>query len=117
MKFLAACFLGVALIFRAAPICASPMAADAVVLMAECDDTTSHHGDERGQKGESAARACHACVWPPIASAVFYHPMPLVAVLHVDAVTPVTGGLIEPPTPPPRAASATIIQQFNGVTS
>ena len=117
MKFLAACFLVATIIFRAAPICASPVAADAVAPMADCDDTASHYGEERGQKGEDAARACHACVSPPPADALFYHPMPLVAVPHANAVTPVAGGMIAPPTPPPRAASATIIQQFNGVTS
>ena len=117
MKFLAACFLVAAIIFRAAPICASPVAADAVTLMADCDDTASHHDQGRSQKGEDTARACHACVFPPFARTVFYHPMPLVAVPHVDAVAPVTGGMITPPTPPPRAASATIIQHFNGVIS
>ena len=108
MKFLAACFLVTALIFRAAPVCASPTAADA--SMADCNDTASHHDHGRGQKDEDAARACHACVSPHLASAMLYHPMPFVAVPHVDAVTPVTDTIIEPPTPPPRAAIATIIQ-------
>ena len=117
MKLLAICLLAIALVFRGAPLCASPAAGTAVAAMTDCGDAAGDHKSERNQKGGDAARVCHACVSPPVVSAVFDHPMPLVAVPHVDAMTPVTGGMIAPPTPPPRAASVTIIQNFNGVIS
>ena len=101
MKLLAACFLAIALVFRAAPLCASPVTADAITAMPDCDDGAAHH-DESGQKEEGAGRACHACVSPPAASAVFDHPMPPTGSPISRVITRFAGRIAEPPTPPPR---------------
>ena len=102
MKLLAACFLAIALVFRAAPLCASPVTADAVMTMSDCDDAAGHHGEKQNQNDDGAARACHACVSPPVASPVFNHPMPPTSVPNNTVITRFAGRMAEPPTPPPR---------------
>ena len=109
MKLLEICLLAIALIFRAAPLCASPVNADAVAAMPDCDDAAGHHGDQQGEKREDAARACHACISPAVASSVLIHPMMSTAVLNIKTATRFAGRLAEPPTPPPRLASANSI--------
>ena len=117
MKLLANCLLAIALIFRAAPLCASSVNADAVTAMPGCEDAAGHHDNKQGEKREDAARACHAYISPAVASSVFTHPMLPTAVLNINTATRFAGRLAEPPTPPPRLASANNIQQFNGAIS
>lgn len=112
MKLLAACFLAIALIFRAAPLCASPVTADAVAGMSDCGDTVGHHDEERGQKGKDAARACHACVSPPVFSSVFDHSMPPTAAPDIETIIRFASRMTEPPTPPPRFGSANHLSTF-----
>ena len=117
MKLLAIWLLAIALIFRAAPICASPVTAGAVTAMPGCEDAADHHDTKQGEKREDAARACHACISPAVASTVFTHPMLPTAVLNIKTAIRFAGRLAEPPTPPPRFGNETIFQHFNGVTS
>jgi hypothetical protein len=117
VKLLAACLLAIALVFRAAPLCASPVATEAVAAMPGCDDMTGHHDEERGQSEQDAARAYHACAFPPVTSAAFNHSMPPADVPSSEAVAGFSGRMAEPPTPPPRDMARTNFQQFNGVKS
>jgi hypothetical protein len=48
MKILAACFLAIALILRAAPICAAPVQTEAVAMMADCEGVPDHHDGKGG---------------------------------------------------------------------
>ena len=112
MKLLAICLLAIALVFRAAPICASPVNADAVTAMPGCEDAAGHDDDKQSEKREDAVRACHACISPAVASSVFTHPMLPTAVLNIKTATQFAGRLAKPPTPPPRFASACYLSTF-----
>ncbi len=102
MKVLAACIFAIALILRAAPICAAPVETEAVAMMSDCEGAPAHHDGQRGQKGEDAARVCHACVIAPVVIAVLAEPVQAVAVLNFSASEQLAGGALKPPTPPPR---------------
>ena len=117
MKLLAAFVLALSLFLRAAPICATPVQAEATAMMPDCEQAPTHHEEQPGPKGSDAARACHACVFPPLENSVVRQPEVVFAVLTLSAVKQLTGGAIKPPTPPPRDAAHTNFQHFNGVIS
>lgn len=115
MKFLSACIIAIALFLRAAPICAAPIQADATAMMPDCEQTPTHHDEQPGQKGNDAARSCHACVFPPVECVILEQPFMVFAVPALPAVKQLTGGALKPPTPPPRGAAHANFQHFNGV--
>lgn len=115
MKLLTACIIAIALFLRAAPICAAPIQAEAVAMMADCEQAPTHHDEQPGQKGGDAARACHACVFPPLANTTLEQPAMVFAVPALAAIKQMSGGALEPPTPPPRMAARNNFQHFNGV--
>jgi hypothetical protein len=115
MKILAALVLALSLFLRAEPICATPVQAEATAMMTDCEQTSTHHDEHPGQKDSDAARACHACVYPPAANSVVTQPEVVFAVLTLLAVKLPAGNAIKPPTPPPRGAAYAKFQHFNGV--
>ena len=118
MKFWAACILVIALVLRAAPICATPTAAEAASAMPDCDHSTTGDEKDQGKTDQDAMRNCPSCVFPPSASAVPAKPIQLAATMpRLQPATQLSGGALKPPVPPPRVANGTNIQQFNGVTS
>lgn len=117
MKLLAAFVLALSLFLRAAPICAAPVEAEAIAMMPDCEQASTHHDEQPGQTGSDAARACHACVFPPVENSVLKQPEVVFAVLPLPAVKQLTGGTLKPPTPPPRSAEHTNFQYLNGVKS
>lgn len=118
MKILAACFLAIALVLRAAPICAAPVQTEAVAMMADCEGVPDHHDGKSGQKGDDAARSCHACAFPPVATADLTQPLRVIAVQNLLASAQLAGGALKPPTPPPRRHGANyFFQSIIGVKS
>ncbi len=116
MKLLAACLLAVALVFRAAPLCAAPVVAEAAVSMPDCDHSTTDHEGDEGKKGQDMARACLSCVFPPATDVGLLQPVRWAATVpRVQPASQLNGGALEPPVPPPRLANGTSFQQFNGV--
>ena len=115
MKLLAALVLALSLFLRAAPICAAPVQAGATAMMLDCEQAPTHHDEQPGQKGSDAARACHACVYPPVTTTLLKKPAMVFAVLAPPPVKQLTGGALKPPTPPPRVAEHAKFQHFNGV--
>jgi hypothetical protein len=103
MKVLAALVLSLSLFLRAAPICATPVQAEAIAMMPGCEEAPTHHNEQPGQKGSEAARACHACVFPPVANTGLNPTIMAFAVPALPAVKQLSGGALQPPTPPPRA--------------
>jgi hypothetical protein len=116
MKILAACFLAIALVLRAAPICAAPVQTEAVAMMADCEGVPDHHDGKSGQKGDDAARSCHACAFP-VATADLTQPLRVIAVQNLLASAQLAGGALKPPTPPPRRRGAHFFQSIIGVKS
>ena len=112
MKIVAAFVLAIALIMRAAPICASPVQTETVVMMADCDEAPDHHDGQNGQKGDDAARPCHACAFPPVAIGVLKQPARVIAVQNFAASEQLAGGPLKPPTPPPRDATRLIFSTY-----
>ena len=113
MKVLAACILAIALMFRAAPICAAPVQNETIGMMPNCEGAPNHHDEQRGQKGDDVARACHACAFAPVAIAVLTKPALAVEILSISASEQLASGVLEPPTPPPRGVSRTIFSTYN----
>ena len=113
MKTLAAYLLVIALVLGAAPMCAAPAQAEAVAVMAGCEDAPRHHEEQHGRKGDDMARACHTCAFPPVANPVLAQPKPAVAVPINHAVDQLSGGALKPPTPPPRVAGGLSLSTFN----
>lgn len=106
MKMLASCIFAIALMLRAAPICAAPVQTEAVAMMADCEDFPDHHDGKSGQKGGDAARSCHACAFPPVATADLTQPLRVIAVQNRLASAQLAGDALRPPTPPPRRRGA-----------
>lgn len=115
MKALTACILAMALIFRAAPICAAPSQVEVVAPMPGCKDALNHHDEQPGQKGDEAARACHPCAFPPVVNTTLTQPPTAAAVPTNQVIEQLTGSALEPPTPPPRNAARTNFQHSIGV--
>ncbi|WRH76759.1 MAG: hypothetical protein RSE16_04635 [Sphingobium sp.] len=111
MKTLAACFIAIALVLRVAPICAAPVQTEAVAMMGHCEEIPNHHDGKGGQKGDDAARSCHACAFPPVATADLAQPLRVIAAQNFSASTQLAGGVLKPPTPPPRRRSAHYFSQ------
>jgi hypothetical protein len=106
MKIIAACIFAIALMLRAAPICAAPVQAGAGTMMAVCEDFPNHHDGKGGQKGDDAARSCHACAFPRVATTDLTQPLRVIAVQNLSASAQSAGGALKPPTPPPRRRGA-----------
>lgn len=106
MKILAACIFAIALMMWAAPICAAPIQTEAVAMMADCEDVPDHHHGKGGQKGGDPARLCHACAFPPVATADLTQPVRVIGVQNLLASAQLAGGALKPPTPPPRRRGA-----------
>lgn len=106
MKILAACFLAIALVLRAAPICAAPVQTETIAMMADCEDIPDHRDGKGGQKGGDAARSCHACAFPPVATADVTQLLRVIAVPNLSASAQLSGGALKPPIPPPRRHGA-----------
>lgn len=102
MNILAACILSIALVLRAAPVCAAPVQTAAFVMMSDCEGAPKHHDGQPDQNGEDAARSCHACAFPPVAIAVLAQPASVIVIQSISASEQLTGGALKPPTPPPR---------------
>lgn len=118
MKMLAACIFAIALVLRAAPICAAPVQTETVATMADCEDIPDHHDGKGGQKGGDAARSCHVCAFPPVATADLTPPLRAIAVQNLLASAQLAGGALKPPTPPPRRRGAHyFVQSIIGVKS
>lgn len=118
MKILAACFLAIALVLRAAPICAAPVQTEAVAMMADCEGVPDHDDGKGAQKGGDAARSCHACAFPPVAIADVTQPLQVIAIQIFLATAQLAGGALKPPTPPPRRRGAHyFFQSIIGVKS
>lgn len=113
MKLLAACIFAIALMLRAAPICAAPIQTETIVMMADCEGAPNHHDGQRGQKSDDAARSCHACTFPPVAIAALTQPARVIAVQNLVASEQLAGGALKPPTPPPRNPAHIIFSTFN----
>ncbi|OYY68191.1 MAG: hypothetical protein B7Y44_09960 [Sphingomonadales bacterium 28-55-16] len=106
MKILAACVLAFALVLRAAPICDAPFQSEIIAMTADCEDASDHHEGKGGKNGGDAARSCHACAFPPVATANLTQPLRVIAVQNLLASAQLAGGALKPPTPPPRRRSA-----------
>jgi hypothetical protein len=106
MKILAACFLTIALVLRAAPICAAPVQIETIAMMADCEKDPDHHDGKGGQKGGDAARSCHACAVPPTATADLTQPLRVIAVQILSVSAQLASDALKPPTPPPRRRGA-----------
>ena len=102
MKILAACIFAIALILRAAPICAAPAQTETIAMVADCEDGPDHHDGKGGKKGRDAARSCHACAFPLVATADLTQPLRVIAVQNLLASAQLAVGALKPPTPPPR---------------
>jgi hypothetical protein len=115
MKILIAFVLALSLFLRAAPICATPVQAEATAMMPDCEQAPKHHDEQPGQKGSDAARACHTCVFPPVARTALEQPVMVFAAPPPPAIKQLRGAALKPPTPPPRIAARNDFQHFNGV--
>jgi hypothetical protein len=115
MKILIAFVLALSLFLRAAPICATPVQAEATAMMPDCEQAPTHHDEKPGQKGSDAGRACHACVYPPVANSALKQLVTVFAAPTLTAVKQLASSAIKPPTPPPRVAARNDFQHFNGV--
>jgi hypothetical protein len=113
MNILAACIFVIALMLRAAPICAAPVQTATEAMMADCEGAPGHHDGQSGQKGDEAARSCHACAFPPVAFPVLIQPERVVAVQNLVTSAQLAGSALKPPTPPPRLAPYIILSTFN----
>jgi hypothetical protein len=113
MKILAACIFAIALVLRAAPICAAPVQTETIAMMADCEDVPDHHDGKGGQKDGDAARSCHACGFPPVATADLTQPLRVIAVQNLLASAQLAGGALKPPTPPPRRRGAHFFSIYN----
>lgn len=71
-------------------------------MISDCEGAPSHHDEQRGQKGDAAARSCHACAFPTVVIAVLTQPARVIAVENLSAGEQLVGGALKPPTPPPR---------------
>lgn len=111
MNILGACLLAIALIFRAAPLCAEPATVEVAAAMAGCEGTSSdREDDDHNQQGDDWARSCHACNFslgfhPSIAEPLLW----TAAVPSLRSAVIITSGALKPPVPPPRTATATIL--------
>lgn len=117
MKLLAACFLALALILRAAPICATPSRVEAVAAMPGCDEVPVHHGEQPGHKGHDAARACDTCAFPRVAENQLSQPRFVIEAMRRSDIVLLKGDALKPPTPPPRAAVRSTHPHSIGVRS
>jgi hypothetical protein len=115
MKAFAACILALALFLRAAPICATPVQDATVAMMPDCEQAPTHHDEQPARKGSDAARACHACAFPPVAEARLEQPVVANAVVTDSVIEQLKSNSLKPPLPPPRAAAHEIFQQSIGV--
>lgn len=112
MKVLAACLLAIALMLRAAPICAAPVQTDAVTMTADCMAVPDHHDGQGGKKNDDATRSCHACAVPPVAIADPPQSLQVNEVRNFSASTQLAGGAVKPPTPPPRKRSGRLFSKL-----
>jgi len=117
MKIIAAFFLALALILRAAPSCASPFLAESSAITSVCADALKSHDEQTDDTNDDARLTCHACVFPPVVDAMLVQPSLAHAVVEPSTITRLMGGFIAPPTPPPRAAWHCNFQLWNGVIS
>lgn len=105
MKALRLLFLAIALVFGTAPLCAGQAAPPIVKAMADCSDLTGEGQAQHEGHGDPRSLACHSCVLSLGMLSALQTPGPqLTSSPAARAVTHLTSALIEPPTPPPRAA-------------
>lgn len=113
MKILAACIFVIALMLRAAPICAAPVQTATEAMMADCEGAPGHHDGQSGQKGDDAGRSCHACAFSLETNAVLIQPERVVAFQHLVTAAQFAGSALKPPTPPPRLSPLFMLSTFN----
>ncbi len=103
MKQLALVLLAFALVLRAAPLCAEPVAASSAALMADCAEMADGDQGKHEQLPEPKSLACHSCVTPiaRLAAPDFLTLSPNQS-RQIPRVAALVGALVEPPTPPPR---------------
>lgn len=115
MKFLAACFLTIALLFRAAPLCAVPIAEEQMETMPGCEHPETPDKKMPDQKNHDAARTCQSCVFPFAVEAVLAQPLPPLEIARRLQTAPqLSGNALKPPVPPPRTANRANFQNLIG---
>ena len=72
-------------------------------MMVDCEGVPDHHDGQGDQKGDDAARSCHACAFPTVATADLTQPLRVIAVQNFSASAQLAGSALKPPTPPPRS--------------
>ena len=118
MKLLAACIGAIALILRAAPICAAPIQTETIVMMVDCEGAPNHHDGQRGQKSDDAARSCHACTFPPVAIAALTQPARVIVLQNLVASEQLAGRRTQAAdAAPARARHKRFFQHIIGVES
>ena len=114
MKGLSLMILALALVFRAAPICAAPPEAPHVIMAANCENMADQGAPESDHDKGKAAQICHACAFAvseqPSSLGAWFWKAPAVL---VPSQRQMAGTMRKPPTPPPRLGSASTFQHFN----
>lgn len=82
-----------------------------------CADAPKSRDEQTDHTNDDARLTCNACVFPPVVDAMLAQPGLAHAVVEPFTITRLMGGLIAPPTPPPRAAWHRKFQRSNGVIS
>ncbi len=111
MKVMGLVLLALALLFRAAPICAAPLETVHVTMEANCEGMADRGAPKSDHDRGKAGQVCHVCVFPifgqrPSLTAWFWQAPAILA----PPQRQLAGTLREPPTPPPRRASRFSIQ-------
>lgn len=116
MRAYALFLLAFALVFRAAPLCAEPVAASSVAAMSDCIGMSGEKEDKHRPASQDASLACHNCIAPPAQSvaldisACWLAEMPV-----IEPAARLAGSMIEPPTPPPRIERVTLNSTFQRI--
>ena len=116
MRVFALSLLVFALVFRAAPLCAEPVAASSVAAISDCIGMSGEDEGKHQRRSQDALLACHNCIASPAQSVAFdVSAYWLVQVPDIPPAARLAGSMIEPPTPPPRIERVALIPTFQRI--
>ena len=116
MRVFALSLLVFALVFRAAPLCAEPVAASSVAAISDCIGMSGEDEGKHQRPSEDASLACHNCIALSAQSVAFDISVYWLAEMPViPPAARLAGSMIEPPTPPPRIERVALISTFQRI--